>query len=252
MECKPRVGHAWLQETRSGWMGEERLLAPHLAWHGALYAIEAGKARDALKVWDKDIVPLAHVHNGAILDLIDATSLLLRLEFAGVDGNELAPRYETLMPLWEQHLAKRVLVFNDLHLLIAAEGARRADVCARITAALDEFATESTTQGGIAREVAPLSMALREWRARDYSACATHTDAVLPFLHIIGGSHAQRDLFAQLSLHSALRAKLSSALPVAKQKTMERPASHAAWSAYATALANEAESVKAQAAKLAW
>ena len=139
MQCQPRQGHAWLQTHRSGWIGPERLLSPHIAWHGALYSIEGGKPRDALAVWDKDIAPLIDVHEGAVLDLVDATSLLLRLEFAGLDSAELAPRYETLLPFWEPHINRRSFIFNDLHMLIAAEGAKRSEISSRIVAALDEY-----------------------------------------------------------------------------------------------------------------
>lgn len=254
MQCRPRDGHAWLEAHRAGWTGAERLLSPHLAWHGALYAIEGGAPRAALRVWDAELLPLTRAHEGAALDLIDATSLLLRLELAGVDAADLAPRYEALLPFWEPHRARRVFLFNDLHMLVAAEGARRRDLSAALVAALDDFAAHGDGhQARVARAVAaPLCTALRSWRAEEYAACAAALDAAAPSLQTIGGSHAQRDLFAQLSLQAALRARLPAALPAARDRALSRPASAAAWGAYAAALSNEAEAAKQRAASLVW
>ena len=98
----------------------------------------------------------------------------------------------------------------------------------------------------------PLCSAVREWHSRDYKACAAHIDAVLPLLQTIGGSHAQRELFAQLSLQAAVRGQLQHAVHAAKQRTCARPESHAAWSTYATVLEYEAKVARSEAARLAW
>lgn len=246
MQCQPRVGYAWLQQHRPNWMGEERLLAGHLAWHGALYVLEGGKPREALQAWDQDIAPLTRAHGGGVLDLVDATSLLLRLELAGIEAADLAERYESLLPYWETQLARRVLVFNDLHMLIAAEGARRTDLATKVMKTLDEWAHSAgvSQQAEVARAVgSPLSAAIHEWRARDYKSAADHLSGVLPLVHTIGGSHAQRDLFPQLALHSSLRASLPGALPLAQERALARPESAAAWSAYATAVQQRAASL---------
>ncbi len=58
------------------------MLACHNFWHWAIYHIEKGEYQGAFDLFDSEIGPRAQ-KSGAMLDIVDACSLLYRLELEG-------------------------------------------------------------------------------------------------------------------------------------------------------------------------
>ena len=75
-------GVAFLKSTRGDW-AHAHFMAHHNGWHLALFLIEQGRFDEVLADYDRYTAP--KLANDATLDRIDASSLLWRLELAGVD-----------------------------------------------------------------------------------------------------------------------------------------------------------------------
>ncbi len=94
-------------------------LAVHLWWHMALYYIELGKPERALLLYDSAVRKGKTI---GVLDLVDASSLLFRLQVAGVDVGD---RCDEVVECWRPRLGDNTLVFNDLHFLMATVGSHQ-------------------------------------------------------------------------------------------------------------------------------
>ena len=82
-------GVAFLKSTRADW-AHAHFMAHHNGWHLALFLIEQGRFDEVLADYDRFTAP--KLADDATLDRIDASSLLWRLELAGVDvGDRWAP-----------------------------------------------------------------------------------------------------------------------------------------------------------------
>ena len=95
----------------------------HNWWHLALYFVEAGRAQDALAIYD------AEVHNassaGVPLEMLDASALLWRLY---LDGEDTGRRFDAIADAWATRTSEEPwYVFNDLHAVVAFAGANRLD-----------------------------------------------------------------------------------------------------------------------------
>ncbi|EJW74013.1 hypothetical protein WUBG_15080, partial [Wuchereria bancrofti] len=78
-------GIHFMESTESDW-NKCSLLACHNYWHTALYYIELQKYDDALSYYDREIGN--RIKSGAMLDIVDASSILLRFEMEGISvGN---------------------------------------------------------------------------------------------------------------------------------------------------------------------
>ncbi|CAJ0608324.1 unnamed protein product [Cylicocyclus nassatus] len=175
-----------VEDWKQGWM-----LASHNYWHNALYYIE----RDAdyevpLTIFDNEICPRA-VKSGAMLDLVDAVSILWRLE---LEGANVGDRWRDL-PSLKEYTDSHVLFFNDIHMSIALQRGGFNDEEAKMRESLTEFANSASddyTQAKICRDVG-LSIydGLSHYIKGDYGSCAKNMVPIRDRIHTIGGSNAQ-------------------------------------------------------------
>ncbi|XP_022810645.1 tetratricopeptide repeat protein 38-like, partial [Stylophora pistillata] len=75
-------------------------------------------------------------HSGAMLDLVDVSSLLYRLQ---LEGNEIKDRWRELFHLWESHTDDHILVFNDVHMLMCTLGAKKEDATLNLLMSLRDY-----------------------------------------------------------------------------------------------------------------
>jgi hypothetical protein len=125
--------------------------------------------------------------------------------------------YMQLLYIFNTYWAHHSLVqaYNDVHLAIALLGAGERDAFQRFEDAFFHYAhegTEQTKQGNrlVAAEVGlPLTQAFAAYRAKDFKSATSlllplvsESDPLTSSFMGLGGSNAQRDLFAQLFLMS--------------------------------------------------
>lgn len=193
-------GLRFLQAVSGGWTGLNSFMVTHLWWHLALCYLARGRFDEAVVLYDERVWG---VSPGYSQDQAGAVQLLARLEWVGVD---VGPRWAALA----EHLAARAEDTTEpfLSLLylygLARAGRAEAD---QLHAAIQARADAATGEARIAWQEAalPTAMGLLALARGDAVTADAALAQGLPRLVRVGGSHAQRDLFALLHIEAATR-----------------------------------------------
>ncbi|HLW93431.1 MAG TPA: tetratricopeptide repeat protein [Roseiarcus sp.] len=202
MESRQREGIAFLKGSRPAW-SRAHTLSIHNGWHLALYLIEEGRLDEVLADYDRFVAP--KIPGDFMLDLIDASAVLWRLELAGADVGE---RWAPLAAQWLTHVDDHVLAFNDLHLALAVSRAKDGEGVRRLRRSLDKYERDGAgdnreVTAAVGRRLVDAALAFAE------GEYARVIELILPVRHKvirIGGSHAQRDIVTQTLIAAAERA----------------------------------------------
>ncbi len=185
---QPQEGHrrlgGWLA-THSG-AGSEWV---HLQFHMALFELALGQWDAAHIRFTNEILPVAAAGDDA---LTDAPALAWRLQLAAPHPAVIA--WDVLRRTALRCVNRPAAPFIELHRLLALAGADDLDNIERWlkrSRSRDVDSLATTVLTGIA-------VALVAWCRRDYPAAAASIRRSLPRLHLVGGSHAQRQLFVDL------------------------------------------------------
>jgi tetratricopeptide (TPR) repeat protein len=207
------AGLRFLDERRVDWEGA--LLAVHVAWHEALYLLDAGRAGEALAAYDRRIHHAGS--QGVPLELLDASALLWRLRLDGIDAGD---RWARLADAWAARAgAEPWYAFNDAHAVMALAGAGRL---AEARAWLDRLAAGAPVGADVALPAGRALVAVAEGRPGD---AVDDLLAVRGRLHGFGGSHAQRDAWERTLLDAALAdGRLGLAAALLDERLAARPA----------------------------
>lgn len=197
-------GHAFLNDVSDTWTGLNSFMLTHNWWHQALFALAMARYSEALDLYDQRVWGVAKDYSQ---DQINAVSLLARLELAGVDVGD---RWQDLGNYLSARLQDHVLPFLDMQYLYGLARAQRpeADILMRNIEAHATGMQDASASAWRAVCV-PASRGLLAHARGDWRRAAEELGRALPRLAEIGGSHAQRDLFAQV--HRDALAKSSTA-----------------------------------------
>jgi len=186
-------GARWMYEHLGGW-GVDTIVATHCWWHLSLFHLAQGRPDLALTLYDRHI---RAGRSGEVADLIDAASLLWRVEVA---GGEAGKRWVELASAWSTHVDDGFCSFNDVHAMLAFVGARRWDLARRLELALFKAQSLATRYGETTRQVGlPACRALIAFGHGNDTVAMKLIRSFRRLVHRLGGSHAQRDV-----LHVAL------------------------------------------------
>ena len=216
-----REGHSFLADVGDSWVGLNSFMVTHNWWHQALFALELDRHEEVLALYDHQVWGVAKDYSQ---DEVNAVSLLARLELAGVDVGD---RWQDLADHLLQHVNDQVLPFLDMHYVygLARAGRTQADQlmrniewhAARVPPAL---------QHAWQRVCLPASRGLLSHARGDWQRAVDELGQALPRLTEIGGSHAQRDLFAQIHLDALNRSgNLAAAQHLLQQQLRGQPES---------------------------
>ncbi|WP_168790541.1 tetratricopeptide repeat protein [Paraburkholderia aromaticivorans] len=201
-ESRQAEGIAFLQAAHPAW-SRAHALAVHNGWHLALYLIEEGRFDEVLADYDKYVAP--KLAGDFLLDLVDASALLWRLELAGADVGE---RWGPLAAQWLTHVDDHVLVFNDLHIALAVSRAGNRLELERFRRSLERYTRDGRGDNwSVTAEVGRrLIDGVLAFAAGEYARAVGYFLPVRYNAIRIGGSHAQRDLITQTLIVASERA----------------------------------------------
>lgn len=178
-----------LLEAKKPFWRKQNLLNAHIWWHLALRQIEIGDYAAAINVFDTH---LRDVSASNRFRLTDGTSLLWRLELAGVDVGD---RWAVMADKWAVNATLHTNAFLDMHAALAFSR------CPDLAAADRFFESLDVSFDGIHSENAqtfqtvtkPLVRAFSRYQADPVSA-GNEIEKILPDLHLLGGSIVQREI----------------------------------------------------------
>ncbi|GGJ86798.1 tetratricopeptide repeat protein [Pseudomonas matsuisoli] len=186
---------SWLPSyDRSG------ILHGHIAWHGALTALEQGDALSALRYYDRYVSPA--VSNGTPVNIIsDSASFLWRFQ---AYGNEVMPA------LWQEaadyasaYFQQPGFPFADFHMSLIASHTGAGDSVETRVAGLSEMVQRDALPAGAV--VPALCLAAQAFSSGDYHTCMDVLEPHIGEVVRIGGSGAQREIVEDMLLISYLR-----------------------------------------------
>lgn len=208
MECRAREGSEWLAGEAAHWSRGNQLIH-HLWWHRALMQLELGELDAVLDSYDRNIrnldAPMVKTTPDHFIDLQNAPALLWRLERMGIDVGD---RWQELADKAEARIGEAGHPLLVPHLMMALEATRRHAQADRFLAGLRALAAEPGRwyAAEIAETVLPVCEAARAHRRGDYARVVELLAPRREQIRLLGGSNAQRDLFAQLLIDAAMRA----------------------------------------------
>jgi hypothetical protein len=222
MRHDPRAGIAWLQTTSDTW-AEGSFLATHNWWHLALFHLELDDHAEVLRLYDRAI---GGTGSTVVLDLVDASAMLWRLQLRGVD---VGGRWQPLAERWLPHAASGHYAFNDLHAMLAFASAGMGPAQQQVLDAQGAAMAAEGDNAMFTREVGhPATRAVQAFAAGDHALAATLLRGIRHQAHRFGGSHAQRDLIDLTLVEAALRSgDAALARGLAHERLAQRPRS--AW-----------------------
>jgi tetratricopeptide (TPR) repeat protein len=193
-------GAHFLEQTADTWTDLNSFMVTHLWWHLALFYLSQGRERKALELYDRRCWGVAKDYSQ---DQIGAVSLLARLEIAGVD---VGGRWRELADHLVARARDTMLPFLTLQYLYGLARAARpeAEVLLESVRRRAEAAPAFTREAW--RDVAlPACEGLYAYARDDHAAAWRHLASCVPRMALAGGSHAQRDLFEQILLDTAVK-----------------------------------------------
>lgn len=193
-------GAAFMAEASAGWVGLNSFMSTHNWWHLALFHLARGRDALVLEIYDRHVWGIEPSYSQ---DQIGAVSLLARMEFSGIDVGD---RWGQLAPWLEARAQDVVQPFLSLQYLYGLLRAARPQARALLEAIERRAGDAPEHVRATWRDIAwPAARAIAAHAAGEFAGAASEMAQVLPRLSAIGGSHAQRDLFAQIELDALWR-----------------------------------------------
>lgn len=177
------------------------ILHGHIAWHGALVALERGDVEGALATYNKHIQP--SVTKGVPINVVsDCASLLWRIEAYG---------YEVPQGLWEQvssysdrAFPKAGHAFVDTHILMIAAAMHDRSGSRDRVQKLDKLVHAGSLGAGAV--VPAIGRGLLAFAEGSHSECVAILEPFVDDFVRIGGSGAQRDVIEETLLVALMHA----------------------------------------------
>ena len=199
MRGPPDKGIAWLRATQPIWIGNAGFRV-HLAWHLALFQLDADAAADALATYDDLIAPRLDAANNG---LVDASALLWRLQLRGTQSKR---RWRDVTERWMRQRTIGNRAFELVHAVMAFAASKQHRYARRLAKRLKSDVMLRARSGSEELALAePLVDAIMSFSRGDYDGAVDSISAILAAADRCGGSIAQCDLIQLTLLEAALR-----------------------------------------------
>ena len=175
------AGAAYIGEWMRGY-AKGGFLHTHIAWHIALWALEAGDEAAMWRIVEADVLPGGA--SGPPTNVItDSAAILYRAALAGADVPD--GMWETVSAYATEFFPKPGIAFVDVHAALAHAMAGRGEALERIV---------KDAAGPAADIVAPLASGFSALATGDWAGAVRIFAPHMATHERIGGSRAQRDL----------------------------------------------------------
>jgi hypothetical protein len=203
MQNRRAEGVAWLTRDSAAW-SEGSFFAIHNWWHLGLFYLGMDRVDEVLALVDQRVLGTA---SPVVLDMIDASAMLWRLQLRGVPVGD---RWNALATRWVAASSESTYAFNDMHAMMSFVGADRIDDADRLLQAQRAALEAPGDNAAFLRDVGmPATQAIYDFAAGRYPEAVEKLRAVRPVAHRFGGSHAQRDIIDLTLIEAATRADQS-------------------------------------------
>jgi len=214
--------HSGGAEFLEGWLPgfpRQAQIYSHLTWHLALFELACGHPDNVLELYDQTLNP--EVCPGApLIALCDAAALLWRHDLYGL---QRPPGAHEAVAAFAAHTFPRAgITFADVHCALAYAVVGNTEALTQLTTQLRERLAQGKVPAG---EVVPAIVeALAACAHGDYERAIQHLEPVADQVVRVGGSNAQREVFADTLLHAYLRAgRYAQAEDMLRQRLARRP-----------------------------
>ena len=198
-------GIDFLRKTEENWEICE-IISPHLYWHLCLYYIENNEHEVAWEIASEKIVKKA-CETGAAYDLVDAVSLLVRLKIDGFT-KDFREEVEKLCGVYKGNLRNHGFLFNDLHVLMLF-GLKGEEIPMREYVESFEGYCDAGSKDylrNVNREVGvSMNSSIVEYQQGKFEKTVENLEGNRYKWRNFGGSNAQRDIFHQILVDSAIK-----------------------------------------------
>jgi hypothetical protein len=199
MQNRRAEGVAWMRENVAGW-SEGSFFAVHNWWHLALFHLGLDQVDEVLALLDLRVLG---GQSAVVLDMIDASALLWRLQLRGVDVGD---RWRSLAERWSPLATAGNYAFNDLHATMAFMGSGRTAMVEALLDAQRDAMQADDDNAGFTRDVGHAAcLAVQAYAEGHYARAVDLLRPIRHIAHRMGGSHAQRDLIDLTLLEAARR-----------------------------------------------
>jgi tetratricopeptide (TPR) repeat protein len=201
LEMQRRVddGLEWL-DGRDDVLHSGGAFASHIWWHKSLYHLACGDVDTVGQLYDSEVFPTP-VDDG--LTLTNAISLLARLHFDGIDVGD---RWAPLADKFGLRLGQHTNPFNDCHFVMGAALAGLPDVADQLVAGMDAWTERDDYAAGVIDAVGLATAQGLRHLETDPGEAARLLGAASADRWKLGGSHAQRSVFALAASYAEGRA----------------------------------------------
>jgi hypothetical protein len=199
MQGRRAEGVAWMRDNQAAW-AEDSFFAVHNWWHLALFHLGLDQIDEVLALLDG---PIAGSGSALVLDMIDASAMMWRLQLRGVD---LGQRWQDLAERWLPQAASGFYAFNDMHAMMAFVAGGHAAGAAAVLQAQARAVDSDADNAQFTREVGlAVTQAIKAFGDGQHAQAVQGLRSVRSQAHRFGGSHAQRDLIDLTLIEAARR-----------------------------------------------
>ncbi|MDE0941875.1 MAG: tetratricopeptide repeat protein [Alphaproteobacteria bacterium] len=220
MQGRVDDGVAWLEGLSGNW-GQANQIGHHLWWHFCIILLEQGDHDRILELLTAQVrnpdSPLVQAMPDATIDLQNVASLVMRLDLRGVD---VTRQWGILAEICAGRVEDFANPFSSAHDMMVLAATGQFDLAEKLLAGARAFAaTQGTGAAGsliTAYRAAgvPLCEAILAHRKGEYDRVIDLISPIRHDLHLVGGSHAQRDIFFQVLLDAAHRGGRADLIPL--------------------------------------
>lgn len=207
MQGRHAEGVDWIDGLQNNWQSIGQMQF-HVWWHKCLFHLERGEVDAVFEGYDSWVRNPKHELVVSMpdlyIDLQNGSSLLWRLELAGVD---VGSRWEEMAELVKPRVDDLSNPFTSAHFAIILAAVGDFASCERMIDAMQDFSNgdSQTLCENYSKAGLPAAQAAVASRKGEYQRVV---DMLYPARHelwMMGGSHAQQDVFFQILVDAVAR-----------------------------------------------